>query len=219
MASDTVVARARGDTYRLLGRLCLAEVDGRLLAAVRATPEFGAALAGDDATLLSALRAEYARLFLLNVPPYESLYLDEQQLLNTETTVAVVEAYRAGGYSPAGQVGAPDHVGLELAFVGYLALAESVALEHGDAAAVASSRARQRAFLADHLGRWAPVWAVTLRRLARQPFYTALGDVIRDFALADLDSALEGSEIAVVSPRPAAPAASGRSAGDDGPDL
>ena len=112
---------------------------------------------GTTAALLAALRAEYARLLLLNAPPYESLYVDEQQLLNTEATVAVVEAYRDGGYSPAGQVGAPDHVGLELAFVGHLALAEGEALARGDASGVARSRARQRAFLADHLGRWAPV--------------------------------------------------------------
>jgi hypothetical protein len=42
---DIEVARARADTYRLLGRLCLAEVDARILAALRETPEFGAALA------------------------------------------------------------------------------------------------------------------------------------------------------------------------------
>jgi putative dimethyl sulfoxide reductase chaperone len=183
-------ARARADTYRLLGRLCLAEVDAPLLVALRATPEFGAALAGADAPRLARLRAEYARLFLLNAPPYESLYLDEQMLLNTATTIGVVEAYRDGGYSPAGQVGAPDHVGLELAFIGHLALAEADALTRGDAAAVAHGRGRQQAFLAAHLGRWAPVWATALGRLARQPFYAALGSVVRDFVLAELDAAL-----------------------------
>ncbi|HZR97558.1 MAG TPA: molecular chaperone TorD family protein [Chloroflexota bacterium] len=190
MARDAATARARADTYRLLGRLCLAEVDARLLGALRATPEFGPALGGDDAALLAALRAEYARLFLLNAPPYESLYVDEALLLNTAATIAVVEAYRDGAYSPAGQVGAPDHVGLELAFVGHLALAEADALTHGDAAAAAQSRARQRAFLAAHLGRWAPVWATAFGRLARQPFYAALGGVVRDFVLAELEAAL-----------------------------
>jgi TorA maturation chaperone TorD len=127
---------------------------------------------------------------LLNAPPYESLYLDEPMLLNTEATVAVVEAYREGGYSPAGQVGAPDHVGLELAFLGHLALAEADALAQADTLAVARSRARQRAFLAAHLGRWAPVWATALGRLARQPFYAALAVVVRDFVLAELDAVL-----------------------------
>jgi TorA maturation chaperone TorD len=184
------VARARADTYRLLGRLCLAELDARLLAALRETAEFGPALAGDDAPLLSRLRAEYVRLFLVNAVPYESLYLDEQMLLNTAATVAVVEAYRNGGYSPAGQVGAPDHVGLELAFVGHLALAEAESLALGDAQVVLASRERQRLFLAEHLGCWAPVWATSLGRLAREPFYRALAGVVRDFVLAELDEAL-----------------------------
>jgi TorA maturation chaperone TorD len=184
------VARARADTYRLLGRLCLAEVDARILAALRETPEFGAALAGDDAALLSRLRAEYARLFLVNVAPYESLYVDEAMLLNSAATAAVVAAYRDGGYSPAGQVGAPDHVGLELAFVGHLAAAEADAKARGEAPVVAISRARQRAFLAEHLGRWAPVWATALGRLAREPFYEVFAGVVRDFMLAETDGAM-----------------------------
>jgi TorA maturation chaperone TorD len=177
----------------LLGRLCLAEVDARLLAALRATPEFAATLAGDDDALLAALRAEYARLFLLNAPPYESVYVDEAMLLNTAATVAVVEAYRAGGYSPAGQAGAPDHVGLELGFLGHLAAVESGALARGDVPAAAENRTRQRRFLAEHVGRWAPIWGTAVARLARQPFYTALGAVVCDYVLAELDAALAGA--------------------------
>ena len=188
------VAQARADTYRLLGRLCLAEVDARLLVALREPTEFAPALAGADAALLSRLRAEYVRLFLVNAAPYESLYLDEEMLLNTAATVAVVEAYRDGGYSPAGQVGAPDHVGLELAFVGHLAHVEADALASGDTGAVAASRERQRAFLVAHLGRWAPVWATGLGRLAREPFYQALAGVVRDFVLAELDQALSPAD-------------------------
>jgi TorA maturation chaperone TorD len=188
--SDAVTAHARADTYRLLGRLCLAEVDARLLAALRDTAAFGAELAGDEEPVLASLRAEYARLFLFNAIPYESVYVDEPVMLNTAATVAVVAAYRDGAYSPAGQVGAPDHVGLELAFVGHLALAEAAAHARGDQAAVAASRARQARFLAKHLGRWAPIWATALRRLARHAFYVALADVVRDYVLGELDTAL-----------------------------
>jgi putative dimethyl sulfoxide reductase chaperone len=186
-------ARARADTYRLLGRLCLAEVDARLLAALRATSEFAGTLAGADEPLLARLRAEYARLFLLNAPPYESLYVDDAMLLNTGATVAVVEAYRAGGYSPAGQTGAPDHVGLELAFLGHLALSEWQALARKDSAVVTHGRALRRRFLTEHLGRWAPIWATALSRLAGQPFYEALGGVVRDFVLAELDAAMSAA--------------------------
>ena len=188
--ADAAIARARADTYRLLGRLCLAEVDARLLAALRATADFRPTLVGDDEPLLAALRGEYARLLLFNVVPYESVYVDEQMMLNTAATVAVVEAYREGAYSPAGQVGAPDHVGLELAFLGHLAHAEGEELERGDAAAVARCRTLQATFLAEHLGRWAPIWAMALGRLARHPFYAVLAHVVRDYVLVELDAAL-----------------------------
>jgi TorA maturation chaperone TorD len=118
------------------------------------------------------------------------VFVDERVMLNTEATVAVVEAYRDGGYSPAGQVGAPDHVGLELAFLGHLALEEAEASAAGDERRAAASRGRQRRFLRDHLGRWAPVWATALERLARQPFYAALAGVVRDFVLAELGAAV-----------------------------
>lgn len=190
-ADRAATARARADTYRLLGRLCLAEVDARLLAALRETAELGPTLVGADEPLLATLRAEYARLLLINVLPYESVFVDEQVMLNTEATVAVYDAYREGGYSPAGQVGAPDHVGLELAFLGHLAADEAEAEAAGDAARAARSRARQRSFLEAHLGRWAPVWATALERAAEHPFYAALAAVVRDYVLAELEAALE----------------------------
>src|SRR5262249_59387831 len=71
------LARARADTYRLLGRLCLAEVDSRLLVALRDTPQFGPTLVGEDAALLAALRVEYTRLLIINVLPYESVFADD----------------------------------------------------------------------------------------------------------------------------------------------
>jgi TorA maturation chaperone TorD len=184
---DVSVARARADTYRLLGRLCLAEVDAGLLRALRATPELAASLAGEDEPLLGALRAEYAHLVLFNLPPYESIYLDPQVMLNTDATHAVAAAYGEGEYSPAGQVGAPDHVGLELAFLGHLAAAEAAALERGDARGVQRSRVRQARFLTGHLGRWAPLWACSLTRLARTPFYRSLGEVVREYVLQELE--------------------------------
>jgi putative dimethyl sulfoxide reductase chaperone len=184
------LARARADTYRLLGRLCLAEVDERLLAALRDTPRLGPTLVGDDTALLAALRVEYTRLLIVNVLPYESVFVDQRVMLNTDATAAVFEAYREGDYRPAGQVGAPDHVGLELGFLGHLAAAEAVALAVADAEAVALSRARQRRFLGAHLGNWAPVWATALERVARQPFYAALAAVVRDFLLAELEASV-----------------------------
>jgi putative dimethyl sulfoxide reductase chaperone len=165
-------------------------VDARLLAALRETPQFNTALVGDDAALLAALRVEYTRLLLINVLPYESVFVDPSVMLNTDASAAVFEAYREVDYQPTGQVGAPDHVGLELGFLGHLAAVEAAALAAHDAAAVGRSRARQRCFLAAHLGRWAPVWATALERVARRPFYVALAAIVRDFVLAELEASV-----------------------------
>src|SRR5262245_51985414 len=188
---DVGVARARADTYRLLGRLCLAEVDAGLLGALRAVPELAASLAGEDEPLLGALRAEYTHLVLFNLPPYESIYRDPQVMLNTDATHAVAAAYEEGEYSPAGQVGAPDHVGLELAFLGHLAAAEATALEHGDARGAEHSQIRQARFLTAHLGRWAPLWACSLKRLARAAFYRSLGEIVGEYVLQELERAAQ----------------------------
>ena len=158
--------------------------------ALRNTPQFGPTLVGDDEALLAALRVEYTRLLIINVLPYESVFVDERVLLNTAASAAVFEAYVEADYRPTGQVGAPDHVGLELGLLGHLAAAEAVALADLDADAVARSRGRQQRFLAAHLGSWAPVWAVALERVARHPFYAALAAVVRDFLLAELEASV-----------------------------
>jgi TorA maturation chaperone TorD len=145
---------------------------------------------GDDAALLAELRVEYTRLLIINVLPYESVFVDERVMLNTDASASVYEAYVEADYYPADQVGAPDHVGLELGFLGHLAGAEAVALAAQDAEAVARSRTRQQRFLTVHLGCWAPVWATALGRVARHPFYVALAAVVRDFLLAELETSV-----------------------------
>src|SRR5262249_35919432 len=112
--NDATLATDRAATYRILGRMCLAEIDARLLTVLRGTPTFANALDGGDHPLLAALRVEYTRLFLLNAPPYESVWVDTRLMLNTDLTVRVQAIYDAGRYLPTAAVGAPDHVGLEL---------------------------------------------------------------------------------------------------------
>lgn len=190
--SPAEVAASRAGLYRLLGRLYLQEVDRSALALLRAWPPFGAALAAgpnDDEALLARLRSEYARLFLMNVYPYESVYVDGSVMLNTEATIAVAEAYAEAGFAIDGppRPGAPDHVGAELAFVAALAEREAAALEAGRAEAAPGWLACQRRFLAAHLASWTPVFALAAARDARHPFYRALAELTAEFVLADLD--------------------------------
>jgi putative dimethyl sulfoxide reductase chaperone len=82
--------------------------------------------------------------------------------------------YAAFGLELAGDAGERiDHVSIELEFLSVLAAKEAYALEHQeDTDELVLLRDAQRQFLREHLGRWAPAFAL---RLARRAAGTALG--------------------------------------------
>jgi TorA maturation chaperone TorD len=183
-------ARARAGVYRLLSAVYLQEINGTLLAALRVHDSFGATIAArDEDDFLRRLRVEYARLFVMNVYPYESAYVEAEVMLNTAVTQAVVEAYQAVGYAPelSRPVGAPDHIGIELDLMRVLAEREAHDLAAGDLPAAEEDRARQRAFLTEHLASWGPVFALSVVRDTRLPLYREIGGFTAEFLLADLD--------------------------------
>lgn len=132
-----------------------------------------------------ALRTAYTHLFRGisergPAPPYESLYSDGQ--FYSEITTEVREGYRwagvdvdvVGGNEP------PDHLGLELQFLGELLAMDdgdegSDELDIGDA---------QWWLLDDHLCRWLPAYHERLRRERPPEYYAGLLDltlaVVRD---------------------------------------
>jgi TorA maturation chaperone TorD len=75
----------------------------------------------------------------------------------------------------------PDHVACECEFLLVLARKEAHALEVGDAAMLEATRQATRAFLHDHLGRWAPGFGARLAREDRGGFYGAVGDLCSAF--------------------------------------
>lgn len=96
----------------LLAELLLREPDEALIR--RAVDELGFPLA-DPAELAVA----YTDLFLLNIPPYGSVFLDESGELGGPSAERLAEAFRAAGFEPRelSEVAAPDHLGLLLEFV------------------------------------------------------------------------------------------------------
>ena len=184
-------AEARRGTYRLLARLALGEVDAPLLGSLLAVPIFGPAVAesgGESA--LALLRADYARCFLMNVPPYESVYLDESGMLNAATSGGVLGHYQEHGFESeaARATGAPDHLGLELEFMAHLVGRALAAERIGQRAVAASLASEQAHFLAEHLARWVPLFGVALAETATTPFYRVYGEAVSGFVLGDLDA-------------------------------
>jgi TorA maturation chaperone TorD len=186
-----IYSEARSGTYRLFARLALAEIDAELARALVEMPLLGEAFAssgGGDA--LGALRVEYARTFLMNVYPYESVYLDDSGMMNAPRSASVLEHYRDHSFDPqsARRAGAPDHLGLELEFMSTLVEREAAARRAGSSAEIRALREDQLHFLEIHLVRWGPIFGRVLAEAAESPFYRALGEAIEGFLLTEYQS-------------------------------
>ena len=200
------VEQRRANTYSLLATLfqpptdggldTLAETDGR---AVSIDTEALAASAAeaDDLTL------DHAGLFVgpfeLEAPPYESVYLDDEERVMTESTAEVQLEYTEAGVDI--DIDEPaDHVAAELEFTFLLVATEIEALEAGAFEAAEHYLERQYEFLADHLGRWISELAENMREHADTEFYRLLADEAQSFVesdgkrLADRLNRLDGTD-------------------------
>ncbi len=138
--------------FELLSHLWLHEPDAEI--AARANRELGLPLA-DPRELAQA----YADVFLLNVPPYGTVFTDPEGELNSLEAQRAAALYESYGYHPLEllSVGAPDHLGLCLGFVAH----------------VEETGREMREFVASLLS-WIPVCCLAVQREPSQPFYPAL---------------------------------------------
>ncbi|WP_200531691.1 molecular chaperone TorD family protein [Halorubrum sp. LN27] len=142
-------------------------------------PEFDSALgriaSGADADA-ETLRTEYTRLFRgisegAPDPPYESLYADGQFYSGTTTEIrrgyrwAGVDVNDADGNEP------PDHLGLELQFLGELVAMDEVESDKHDV------EDAQWWILDDHLTEWLPAFHARVAREDPVAYYGGLVDL------------------------------------------
>ena len=129
------------------------------------------------------LASEYADVFIINVPPYESAFLGPNARLWDIPAFEVWGHYLEHGYKPdlaRARVVAPDHIGLELAFL-------SILLRD-----VPRTREAVDEFLSMHLLRWVPMMLAVLKVDFPASPYTAWVESLLDL-LVQLYRALEGS--------------------------
>ncbi len=131
-------------------------------------------VAGLTQVNLDQLREEYTRLFydtyLPFIPPYESVYYNERQVMG-KRAATVMEFYRRAGLAAEGEM--PDHIAHECEFVAHLVGEEITAREGGDDARAAAMRKMQDEFLREHLLLWGVKFCADLACLARGGFYAA----------------------------------------------
>ncbi len=146
---------ARAANYESFARLFLQEPDAASLAVWQQQPRFVSGFP----VAPHALRVEFTRLFTLGVFPYASVFMDPDAFMNTETTARVETAYQQAHFEPDPSlpIGAPDHFGLELAFIGFL-------FQTG-------RKAEAREFLRTEVLPWAGIFLHAVEKNAHEPFY------------------------------------------------
>jgi TorA maturation chaperone TorD len=158
-------------TFSFLSYLWLHEPDATAVARAGA---IGVAAASSD-TSPQTLAVAYTDLFVLNVYAYGTAYTDEWGELNTPAARRTAALYAAHGFQPTelSAVGAPDHLGLCLGFLGQL-LTPSAGAAH-----LAGNH-----FLSE-LAVWAPVCCLAAERdPTAHEFYRALARFTRESLLA-----------------------------------
>jgi TorA maturation chaperone TorD len=217
-AGEEEVARAlhRAAVYRLLGGAFAHPTRARVtelgaLASALAGHAADPALRQSLAELAEAARTAdagglaevHAGLFdrVPACPAYEGVY-GVPQLAGKAAQLADIAAfYAAFAVTPAArEAELPDHVATELEFMSVLALKEAYALAEGDRDGLEVTRAAARAFLRDHLGRWAETFADDVARATPVRYYRAAATVLAGWIRAEM--AVLAVVTARVDPRP-----------------
>jgi TorA maturation chaperone TorD len=187
----------RGGELRFLARLLAAPPD---LASIREAEQVGWLERSEDEAL-DALQLEYARLFSVPgaeaIPAHQSLYTDQLELepgtadstgcgmafaggvfggfLGGRSSSEAARWYREAGFDADG-LGSqlPDHASTELAFLGYLYLAEAQALQRTATEDAADFERLRGQFWSAFPGRWLSELARRLEAGSRAELYRAV---------------------------------------------
>ncbi len=139
---------------------------------------------GLDERAFEDLQGDYTRLFIgpgkVIVPPWESVYFNEERLTFQEQTLDVRGWYRCFGLEVERLRHEPDdHIGLELAFLVHLAQLGMGYLENGNQADLEQLLQSQKDFLSKHLLQWGPAFCDQLCDKAHTGFYHGLALLAR----------------------------------------
>lgn len=141
---------------------------------------------------LASMHAEYMRLFVgpgkLEAPFWESVYLDDRELLFLESTAQVRHAYEHEGLQVHTEGGreAEDALPFQLDFVATLSGRTAEALAAGDPGEVRRLLDVQKDFEANHLANWLPPFAGRAAKATDCTFYPLLCQAVSDFIAADI---------------------------------
>lgn len=191
-----MITAARGHVYDLLVIVFRRPLDASHLERLRA-PEMLAAMSaagidpgddfisGDSAVLLDQLAIDYTQLFndpVERIAPYECIQRGDGDDLMGAAANEVRHFMAEVGFTVPPEGGEiPDHISVELAFMGELIRREADALGAGDQKTADFAASVQRRFMAAHLGQWAERFARKVWRRSTTPFYAAMAELLGGF--------------------------------------
>lgn len=182
-------AQARSNTYYFLGNIYLHGPSIELLPYIRAIPELLQAidrcngqLIQNESEYIDQLAADHYDMFGLNVYPYESIFLESEQLLDGLVTNEVRRKYRETDFWGINSSESADHIGLELLFLGELCKASSQSERQEQVDVFYRIQEIQYRFLRGHLLKWLPGFTQAVRQ-QNNPFYAELADLTLQFVL------------------------------------
>ena len=204
------VMRQRAATYGFLSRLFRKEVDADLLEELHGLHyrvstgnalideghrQVATYLSGIWANTVTELAADYMRVFFGHgynghaaAYPFESVYASEKRLLMQDARDEVLALYRAAGLSKQESwKEGEDHIALEMEYMQVLAERTAKALEDGQEDDAYRLVKRQKNFLEDHLGAWAPLLCDQMRFFAKTDFYKGLANMTEGFLQTEED--------------------------------
>jgi TorA maturation chaperone TorD len=208
--SRTDTATARSQVYGLLAAVFRAEPDEGLIEDLRGSRFAGAFASldtdfGDDfqqttgEELRENLAVEFTRLFMgpgEHISPHESVFVDmdgDAGGLYGAKTVEVKKFIEATGLSyDEAFTGLPDHVSVELEFMGKLAGFESEKWANGEEDAARYCLSVQKMFAEKHLLWWIPEFCARVITEANLSFYREMARFTDEFLDFDYES-MEGS--------------------------
>ncbi|UCH38691.1 MAG: molecular chaperone TorD family protein [Gammaproteobacteria bacterium] len=205
-AGKVEMATARSQAYGLLASVFRAEPSREFIDELRG-PRFAGALAsldvdlGRDFEIASAealredLGIEFTRLFMgpgEHISPHESIFVEvdgEAGGLYGAITVKVKKFIETTGlvYDDA-FTGLPDHVSVELEFMGRLSEFEAEKWADGDDEGARYCLSVQKMFAEEHLLRWIPQFCEQVIARADLPFYREMARITNEFVDFDYES-------------------------------
>ena len=195
-----LVAREHHRLPKVLDRL---GTDGRLSDQARRL------LKAVDAATLPDLTRQHERTFGHAVqgaaPPYELEYGEEHSHRQPQELGDIAAFYQAFGLRVAfASHERVDHVGTECEFLHYLLYKQACAVDADahEQAEVCGDAGRR--FLADHLGRWGPAFALRLTRTAADEWLGMVGELLLEWLsqeCARMDVPLGSCELPLRSPK------------------